>query len=100
MRILQVARQFHPKTGGIESCVLNLSRGLIERGHHVEVLTLDRDLRTRRPLDSSASIDSIAIHRIPYVGPRRYPIAPSWLHFIDDFDVIHIHAIDFFVDSA
>jgi alpha-1,3-mannosyltransferase len=27
-------------------------------------------------------------------------VAPSWLHFIDDFDVVHIHAIDFFLDSA
>jgi alpha-1,3-mannosyltransferase len=100
MRILQVARQFYPKIGGIESCVLNLSRGLIERGHHLEVVTLDRDLKTRRPLDSSARIDSIPVHRISYFGPRRYPIAPFWLRFTDDFDVIHIHAIDFFVDSA
>jgi alpha-1,3-mannosyltransferase len=100
MRILQVARQFHPKIGGIESCVLNLSRGLAERGHHVEVVTLDRDLQNGRPLDSSARIDSVPVHRIPYLGPRRYPIAPSWLRFTDDFDVIHIHGIDFFVDSA
>jgi alpha-1,3-mannosyltransferase len=27
-------------------------------------------------------------------------MAPSWLRFIDDFDVVHIHAIDFFIDSA
>ncbi|HYN80965.1 MAG TPA: glycosyltransferase family 4 protein [Gemmatimonadaceae bacterium] len=100
MRILQVARQFHPKIGGIESCVLNLSRGLIERGHHVEVVTLDRDLKNGRLLDSSARIDSIPVHRISYLGSRRYPIAPSWLRFTDDFDVVHIHAIDFFVDSA
>jgi alpha-1,3-mannosyltransferase len=99
-RILQVARQFYPKIGGIESCVLNLSRGLIARGHDVEVVTLDRDLQNRQPLDSPSEIDSIPIHRIPYFGPRRYRIAPSWFRFIDDFDVIHIHAIDFFVDSA
>jgi alpha-1,3-mannosyltransferase len=100
MRILQVARQFYPKVGGIESCVLNLSRGLVARGHHVEVVTLDRDIRNRRRLESPREIDSIRIHRIPYFGPRRYPVAPSWLRLIDGFDVIHIHAIDFFVDSA
>ena len=100
MRILQVARQFHPKIGGIESCVLNLSRGLTERGHHVEVVTLDRDLKTRRPLPPSGSVDGIRVHRISYAGPRRYPIAASWLRFADDFDVVHIHAIDYFVDSA
>jgi alpha-1,3-mannosyltransferase len=100
MRILQVARQFYPKVGGIESCVLNLSRGLIERGHRVEVVTLDRDIRNGKLLESPSEIDSIRIHRIPYFGPRRYPVAPSWLRFIDDFDVVHIHAIDFFADSA
>ncbi|HYS70081.1 MAG TPA: glycosyltransferase family 4 protein, partial [Gemmatimonadaceae bacterium] len=100
MRILQVARQFYPKIGGIESCVLNLSRGLIARGHHVEVVTLDRDLESGRPLTSPAQIDSIPIHRIPYFGSRRYAIAPSWLQFADAADVIHIHAIDFFMDSA
>ena len=100
MRILQVARQFYPKVGGIESCVLNLSRGLIARGHSVEVVTLDRDIRNRRRLEAPSEIDSIRIHRIPYFGPRRYPVAPSWLRFIDDFDVVHIHAIDFFADSA
>ncbi|MGZ3544464.1 MAG: glycosyltransferase family 4 protein [Gemmatimonadaceae bacterium] len=100
MRILQVARQFYPKVGGIESCVLNLSRGLIARGHTVEVVTLDRDIRNRRRLDGPSEVDSIRIHRVPYFGPRRYPVAPSWLRFIDDFDVVHIHAIDFFLDSA
>lgn len=100
MRILQVARQFHPKIGGIESCVLNLSRGLISRGHHVEVVTLDRDIGTGERLEAPSETDSIRIHRIPYFGPRRYPVAPSWLRFIRDFDVVHIHAIDFFIDSA
>jgi alpha-1,3-mannosyltransferase len=100
MRILQVARQFYPKVGGIESCVLNLSRGLAARGHTVEVVTLDRDLRSRRRLEGPAQVDSIKIHRVRYFGPRRYPIALSWLRFIDDFDVVHIHAIDFFIDSA
>jgi len=100
MRVLQVARQFYPKVGGIESCVLNLSRGLVARGHAVEVVTLNRDLRTRRLINGPAEIDSIRIYRIPYIGSSRYPIAPAWLGFIENFDVIHIHAIDFFVDSA
>lgn len=100
MRILQVARQFYPKVGGIESCVLNLSRGLQGRGNTVEVVTLDRDLKSGERLSGPAEIDSIPIHRIPYVGSKRYPVAPSWLGFAHDFDVIHIHAIDFFADSA
>ena len=100
MRVLEVARQFYPRVGGIESCVLNLSRGLTGRGHSVEVVTLDRDLRDRRPIESPASIDSIPIHRVPFFGSSRYPIAPGWFRFGNNFDVVHIHAIDFFVDSA
>ena len=100
MRVLEVARQFYPKVGGIESSVLNLSRGLAARGHTVEIVTLDADLRTGLRIDSPATIDSIPIHRIPWFGSRRYPIALSWLRLIDGFDVLHIHAIDFFIDSA
>jgi alpha-1,3-mannosyltransferase len=100
MRILQVARQFYPKIGGIESCVLNLSRRLAQRGHRVEVVTLNRDLRTGRLLIAPDEIDSIPVHRIPYIGSARYPIAPAWFRFIDKVDLIHIHAIDFFMDSA
>jgi alpha-1,3-mannosyltransferase len=63
-------------------------------------VTLDRDIRNRQRLEGPSEVDSIRIHRVPYFGPRRYPVAPSWLRFIDDFDVVHIHAIDFFIDSA
>jgi alpha-1,3-mannosyltransferase len=100
MRVLEVARQFYPKVGGIESCALNLSRQLINRGHTVEVVTLDRDLQTGRRLDSSAAVDGVTIHRVPYFGPRRYPVAPTWFRFAQHFDVVHVHAIDFFLDSA
>jgi alpha-1,3-mannosyltransferase len=100
MRVLEVARQFYPKVGGIESCVLNLSQGLRARGHTVEVVTLDRDLVSGERLDSPSAIASIRIHRVPYVGSRRYPIAPSWIRLADSFDILHVHAIDFFVDSA
>jgi alpha-1,3-mannosyltransferase len=100
MRIAEVARQFHPKIGGIESCVLNVSRGLIDRGHRVKVVTLDRDLRTGNRLSDPSPIDSLPVERISYFGSARYPIAPSWLNHVRDCDVIHIHAIDFFVDSA
>jgi alpha-1,3-mannosyltransferase len=100
MRVLEVARQFYPKVGGIESCVLNLSRGLAARGHTVEIVTLDRDLLTGAKITGPSSVDSITIHRIPHAGSARYTVAPSWLRYVRDFDVVHIHAIDFFADSA
>jgi len=100
MRVLEVARQFYPKVGGIESSVLNLSRGLAERGHTVEVVTLERDLFTGKRIVAPTNLGSIRIHRIPHVGSMRYTIAPAWLRFARDVDVVHIHAIDFFLDSA
>jgi alpha-1,3-mannosyltransferase len=100
MRVLEVARQFYPRVGGIESCVLNLTLGLAARGHHVEVVTLDRDLRDGHPIRSPASLDGVPIHRVPYFGSRRYTVAPAWLRFAAGFDVVHLHGIDFFIDFA
>jgi len=98
VRIVEVVRQFHPKVGGIESCVLNITRGLRDRGHDVRVVTLDRDVHTGAPL--RGDVDSIPVHRVSYFGPSRYPIAPGWLRFTRNADVVHVHAIDFFLDSA
>jgi alpha-1,3-mannosyltransferase len=40
----------------------------------------------------------LAVRRMPHWGSRRYPIAPSALTEIRGYDLVHIHAIDFFVD--
>src|SRR5688500_12190038 len=95
MRILQVARQFQPSVGGVESCVLNVSRELLTRGHEVEVVTLDRNLRSGEEYPREAIVDGIPTRRIPYFGATRYPIAPSVLKRIAGYDVVHVHCIDF-----
>jgi alpha-1,3-mannosyltransferase len=40
----------------------------------------------------------LAVRRMRHWGPRRYPVAPAALQAIRGYDLVHIHAIDFFVD--
>jgi len=99
VRILQVARQFYPSIGGVENVVENLARQLIQRGLQCDVLTLNRFFgnmgQTLPPWDSVKGIDVI---RIPFVGGSRFFLAPGVLRFVRDYDLVHIHNVDTFVD--
>jgi alpha-1,3-mannosyltransferase len=98
MKILQLTRQFLPSEGGIESVVEGLSRALQQKGHSVQVVTL-RSLFATRAMAPAQSIESgLTVRRMPHWGPRRYPVAPAALREIRGYDLVHIHAIDFFVD--
>ncbi len=98
MNILQVTRTFSPAIGGIESVTAGLSRALARRGHRCDVLTL-RYLFDRGDLAApTEQIDGLSTYRISHMGSRRYPVAPGVLSFARPYDLIHIHAIDFFVD--
>jgi alpha-1,3-mannosyltransferase len=109
MRILQVTRVFHPHLGGIEKHVEWLSRALLARGHHVEVLTLDRSFAdgTRFPPTDTLDADTrpLRVTRVPFAGSTRYPLAPGILPHLRGhdglrWDVIHVHALDFLADAA
>ncbi|MBS0235298.1 MAG: WecB/TagA/CpsF family glycosyltransferase [Proteobacteria bacterium] len=99
MRVLHVVRQFHPAVGGLENMVLSLARAQKEAGVHAEVLTLNRcfqDLDNILPSEDCAN--GIPVRRIPFRGSRRYPIAPNALSHVKTFDLVHVHAVDFFSD--
>jgi alpha-1,3-mannosyltransferase len=98
MRILQVVRQFYPSVGGIESAVAALCDRLQRRGHECEVVTLARLWNDPRPLPPTDVVDGLRVERIPFVGGRRYFLAPRVLRFAAGQTIIHVHAIDFFVD--
>ncbi len=106
LRILQVTRVFHPHLGGIEKHVEWLSRALLARGHHVEVLTLDRSFADGSPYPPSDILDAegpapLRVTRVPFAGSTRYPLAPGVVsHFKRGWDVIHVHALDFLADAA
>jgi alpha-1,3-mannosyltransferase len=98
MRILQLTRQFLPAEGGMESVVEGLSGALQQKGHTVQVATLRLVFATGTMAPAESVEAGIAVRRMRHWGPRRYPIAPAALGEIRGYDLVHIHAIDFFVD--
>lgn len=99
MKILHITRQFYPGIGGIESVVQNLCKSLIQKGHKCGVVSLNRSFDSpgsRYP--KFGKVDGISIYRIPFLGYRRLFFAPNILDFLNNYDILHIHGIDFFVD--
>lgn len=98
MKILQLTRQFLPSEGGIESVVEGLSCALQQKGHTVRVATLRLLFATGAMAPAKSVEAGLAVRRMRHWGPRRYPVAPAALAEIRGYDLVHIHAIDFFVD--
>ncbi|MBI5347949.1 MAG: glycosyltransferase [Chloroflexi bacterium] len=98
MKILQVVRQYAPAIGGAERFVADLSTRLAARGHQVEVVTLNKRWRDGLRLPDHEIINGIPVHRIPYVGTRLFFAAPKVLSFVNQFDLVHVHHTDFFLD--
>jgi alpha-1,3-mannosyltransferase len=99
MRVLHVVRQFHPSVGGLEDFVRALARQQRKEGIDAEVLTLDR--LTRQPdvtLPPRDLVDGVPVRRIGYFGSAKYPVALGALRGLSEFDLIHVHAVDFFCD--
>ena len=98
MKILQLTRQFLPAQGGMESVVEGLSVALQRQGHTVQVATLRLLFGTGAHAPAESVEAGLPVHRMRHWGPRRYPVALSALQAIRGYDLVHIHAIDFFVD--
>jgi len=98
MKILQLTRQFLPAQGGIESVVEGLSGALQQSGHAVQVATLRLVFSTGTMAPAESVEAGLAVKRMRHWGPRRYPIALTAIRAIRGYDLVHIHAIDFFVD--
>ena len=98
-RILHVVRQFHPAVGGLEAYVRNMVRHQQGFGHICEVLTLNRVFHGQAgDLPPYEIIDGIPVHRVSFLGKRRFFIplvAPS---FFQGYDIIHVHNTDGFFD--
>lgn len=98
MNIVQISRVFPPSVGGIENVVYGLSQALQRRGHRSDIVTLRSILTTGEQATAEAEMEGMRVYRLPHLGPRRYPMAPGVLSFLDAYDIVQIHAIDFFVD--
>jgi alpha-1,3-mannosyltransferase len=98
MRILQVVRRFSPYLGGVETYVRDLSKALIDAGHVSDVVTLQSARPGDAPLPADETLEGIRVFRVPAIGPARYRVAPAVSGHLREYDVIHIHCVDFFVD--
>src|SRR5438128_3283787 len=98
MKVLHVTRQYLPSIGGIEVVVDGLSGALRNAGHHVEIVTLQKIFTTNDLAPPHSVVNGISVTRMKHWGPKRYPVAPQVLRNVGDCDVLHIHAVDFFLD--
>ena len=99
MRIAHIVRQFTPAVGGLENFVSELAAAQRRDGIDAQVITLNRNFtRIDDPLPASEVIGGTPVRRVPYAGSTRYPVAPTVLMQLADFDLIHVHAVDFFCD--
>lgn len=97
-RVLLVSRVFWPNLGGIEKHVQWLGAHLVRRGHTVDVVTLNRSFEDGSTYPPFDRVDGMRVFRVPFAGSTRYPIAPRVVRFVADYDVVHVHAIDFLAD--
>jgi alpha-1,3-mannosyltransferase len=82
----------------MESVVEGLSVALQQSGHTVQVATL-RLLFSSGTIAPAESIEAgLKVCRMRHWGSRRYPVALGAFRAIRGYDLVHIHAIDFFVD--
>jgi alpha-1,3-mannosyltransferase len=98
MKVLQITRQFPPAIGGLPHAVYGLSSALKQRGCDVDVVTLRSVFITGEVLEAEAEVGNINVHRLQHFGSNRYPITLDILNYLHSYDILHIHAIDFFVD--
>ena len=98
MKILHVVRQFYPATGGLEDHVLNLAMQQVQNLHEVTIFTLNKNFQNDENQKKIDDLKKIKIHRFSYVGSKRYPISILSIKKFNQFDIIHIHALDFFLD--
>ena len=98
MKILHVVRQFYPAKGGLEDHVLNLAIYQLQKSNEVTIFTLNKNFQNNKNLKEIDYLKKIKIHRFSYIGSKRYPISFLPLKKFNEFDIIHIHAFDFFLD--
>lgn len=98
-RILHTTLFYRPIIGGQGEYIRQLAQYLVDEGFDSTVLTLDRSIYDPGQSFPAREIDGATkIVRIPFHGSRRYPIAPVAPSFVREFDLVHVHCTDFFLD--
>lgn len=97
---MHLTRQFYPATGGIETVVYKLCQRQLKDGLKASVLTFDRVFDSQKLLSKKSVIDDIEVTRVSGFGPRQYHMAFGILDYFRDYDLIHLHSTDFFLDFS
>lgn len=98
MKIVHITNHFYPCIGGVERVALDMCNALIEKGHSVKIITLNKCANTGKKLKAKEKLGKIEIERIPFVDFKYYKIATTVLEKIREADVVHVHGIGFFSD--
>jgi glycosyltransferase involved in cell wall biosynthesis len=101
MRVLLFAPNYLPATryGGPVRSAHGLARGLVELGHHVDVLTTDVDGPGRLDvaLDRRSEMDGVQVHYCPIVPPRRLYYSPALARraaeLLPRADAVHVNGM-------
>ncbi|MEO9529847.1 glycosyltransferase family 4 protein [Roseibium sp.] len=100
VHLVHVVRQYVPSVGGLEDVVRNLTALQKGRFASLKVVTLNRLFKEPDiELPAREVIDGVDVHRIPFRGSTRYPLAPRVLAELGGANLVHVHAVDFFFDA-
>jgi glycosyltransferase involved in cell wall biosynthesis len=88
MKILVIAPDYLPRTGGVEKHILMVTRELVHQGHEVVVLVRHGDY-----LPEHQTVEGVQVWRLP--SSNSLPALLKWYlghrHVFRDVDVIHSH---------
>jgi len=90
LNIVQVCPRYYPDIGGVEKIVQEISEHLVERGHHVEVVTTD----PTGMLPKNENINGVEVIRFRSFAPGdAYYLSPGIYSYLKSVtcDLIHAH---------
>lgn len=100
IKVAHVVRQYYPSIGGMEDVVQNIAHYQARcHGHIPTIITLNRVfVNPADILPAEEVVNGVRVIRIPYSGSTRYPFSPSVVRLLGEYDVVHVHGVDFAYD--
>lgn len=100
IKVAHVVRQYYPSIGGMEDVVQNIAHYQARcHGHIPTIITLNRVfVNPADILPAEEMVNGVRVIRIPYTGSTRYPFSPGVVRLLGDYDVVHVHGVDFAYD--
>jgi glycosyltransferase involved in cell wall biosynthesis len=102
MKIVFLARLFHPHVGGVEKHVLELSKSLIKKGHEITVITEtpDTDLQNQKfNTNNYHKLYGIKVYRISGANENKLKKFRIWINLwhlrkiLKSAEIVHCHDV-------